>query len=162
MNFSVLHFFRFASRMPQIAQILVLTFQIFWVGGACPWTPLKTFLFFFSLAIPGSDRKYVINFLTEAAEMVVVSNHDSLHLERFQPEPCISKYPLNNNNNNNCIQRRYSRLFTISSQRRNLSPTRTLKWPGRNRVQITCNTLSAYHVQVSCYVPLGTKGQLSY
>ena len=32
----------------------------------------------------------------------------------------------------------------------------------RNRVQITCNTSSAYHVQVSCYVPLGTKGQLSY
>ena len=27
------------------------------------------------------------------------------------------------------------------------SPTRTLKWPGRNRVQITCNTSSAYHVQ---------------
>ena len=23
----------------------------------------------------------------------------------------------------------------------------TLKWPGRNRVQITCNTSSAYHVQ---------------
>ena len=36
------------------------------------------------------------------------------------------------------------------------------KWPGRNHVQITCNTSSAYHVQVSCYVPLGTKGQLSY
>ena len=53
-------------------------------------------------------------------------------------------------------------FFTISSQRRELSPTRTLKWPGRNRVQITCNTSSAYHVQVSCYVPLGTKGQLSY
>ena len=61
-----------------------------------------------------------------------------------------------NNNNNNRIQRRYSRFFTISSQRRELSPTRTLKWPGRNRVQITCNTSNAYHV------PLGTKGQLSY
>ena len=68
----------------------------------------------------------------------------------------------NNNNNNNRIQRRYSRSFTISSQRRELSPTRTLKWPERNRVQITCNTSSAYFVQVSCYVPLGTKGQLSY
>ena len=67
----------------------------------------------------------------------------------------------NNNSNNNCIQRRYSRFFTISSQRRELSPTCTLKWPGRNRVQITCNTSSAYHVQVSCYVPLGTKGQLN-
>ena len=68
----------------------------------------------------------------------------------------------NNNNNNNRIQRRYSRFFTISSQRHKLSPTRTLKWPGRNRVQIMCNTSSGYHMQVSWYVPLGTKGQLSY
>ena len=52
-----------------------------------------------------------------------------------------------NNNNNNCIQRRYSRFFTISSQHRKLSPTRTLKWPGHNRVQIMCNTSSAYRVQ---------------
>ena len=51
---------------------------------------------------------------------------------------------------------------TISSQRRELSPTRTLKWPRHNRVQIMRNTSSAYHVQVSCYVSLGTKGQLSY
>ena len=67
----------------------------------------------------------------------------------------------NNNNHNNHIQRRYSRFSTISSQHRELSPTRMLKWPGRNCVQITCNTSSAYHVQVSCYMPLGTKGQLS-
>ena len=66
------------------------------------------------------------------------------------------------NNNNNGIERRNLRFFTTSSQRRDLSPTRTLKWPGRNRVQITCNTSNAYHVQVSCYLPLGTKGQLSY
>ena len=36
MNFSVLHFFKSASRMPQIAQILVSTFKFFgggWVGG---------------------------------------------------------------------------------------------------------------------------------
>ena len=33
------------------------------------------------------------------------------------------------NNNNNRIHRRYSRFFTISSQRRELSPTRTFKWP---------------------------------
>ena len=66
-----------------------------------------------------------------------------------------------NNNNNNHIQRRYSRFFTISSQGRELSPTHMLKWPRRNRVQITCNTSSAYHVQVSCYVAVGTKGQLS-
>ena len=68
----------------------------------------------------------------------------------------------NNDNNNNRIQRRCSRFFTISSQRRELSPTRTLEWPGRNRVQITCNASSACQVQVSCYVPLSTKGQLSY
>ena len=28
-------------------------------------------------------------------------------------------------------------IFTISSLRRELFPTHTLKWPGRNRVQIT-------------------------
>ena len=38
-------------------------------------------------------------------------------------------------------------FFTISSLSREPSPTRTLKWPGRNRAQITCNTSSAYHVQ---------------
>ena len=42
------------------------------------------------------------------------------------------------------------------------SPTRTLKWPRCNREQITLNTSSADHVQVSCYVPPGTKRQLSY
>ena len=68
--------------------------------------------------------------------------------------PALTLYPgphchdsNNNNNNNNRIPRRYSRFFTISSQRRELSPTRTLKWPRRNRVQITCYTSSAYHVQ---------------
>ena len=49
--------------------------------------------------------------------------------------------------NNNHIQRRNSRFFTISSLCRELSPTRTLKWPRRNQVQIMCNTSSAYHVQ---------------
>ena len=42
---------------------------------------------------------------------------------------------------------RNSIFFTISSQRRKPSLTRTLMWPGRNRVQITCNTSNAYHVQ---------------
>ena len=43
--------------------------------------------------------------------------------------------------------------FTISSSRRELSPTRTLRRPGYNRVQIACNTQSAYHVQhVVCHV----------
>ena len=58
----------------------------------------------------------------------------------------------NNDNNNNSsssssIQRRNSRSFTISSLRLEPSPTRTLKWPGRNRMQITYNTSSAHHVQ---------------
>ena len=49
--------------------------------------------------------------------------------------------------NNNRIQRRNSWFFTISSLRRELSPTRTLQWPGCNGVQITCNTSSTYHMQ---------------
>ena len=58
----------------------------------------------------------------------------------------------NNNNNNTCnsrIQRRKSRFFFLQIPHRaaNRLQHRTLKWPGRNRVQITCNTLSAYHVQ---------------
>ena len=51
------------------------------------------------------------------------------------------------NNNNNRIERCNSRFFTTSSLRRKLSPTRTLELPGTNRMQITCNTSSAYHVQ---------------
>ena len=48
MNFSVLDFFKFASRMPQIAQILVSTFKIFQEGGrACPWTLPWNVLSFF-------------------------------------------------------------------------------------------------------------------
>ena len=53
----------------------------------------------------------------------------------------------NDNDNNDRIQSSISRFFTISSLRRELSPTRTLKWPRRNRVQVTCNTSSAYHAQ---------------
>ena len=34
-----------------------------------------------------------------------------------------------NNNNNNRTERRNSRFFAISSLRRKLSPTSTLKWP---------------------------------
>ena len=48
---------------------------------------------------------------------------------------------------NNRMQRCSSRFFTISSQRREQSPTCTLKWPGRSRAQIMCNTSNAYHVQ---------------
>ena len=60
--------------------------------------------------------------------------------------------------NNNRIQRRYSRFFTISSQCCELSLTYMLKWSGHNRVQIMCNTSSAYHVQVSCYMPTWYEG----
>ena len=45
MNFSVLDFFKFASRMPQTAQILVSTFKIF--RGSMPPDPPRYFLFFF-------------------------------------------------------------------------------------------------------------------
>ena len=47
------------------------------------------------------------------------------------------------NNNINLIERRNSGFCTISSLGREQSPTRTLKWTGRNLAQITC----AYHVQ---------------
>ena len=52
MNFSVLDFFKFASRMPQIAQILVSTFNIFQWGmgggeGGMPLDCLRNFLSFF-------------------------------------------------------------------------------------------------------------------
>ena len=42
MNFGGLNFFKFASRMPQIAQILVLTFTIFRGKGVhAPGPPLE-------------------------------------------------------------------------------------------------------------------------
>ena len=55
----------------------------------------------------------------------------------------------NDNKNNKCIEMcSSSSFFTISSLRRELSPTHTLKWPGRNRMQIiTCNTSGAHHLQ---------------
>ena len=56
--------------------------------------------------------------------------------------------------NNNCIERHNLRFFfTISSLRHELSTTHMLKWPGHSHMQITCNTLNAYHVQhVMCHV----------
>ena len=45
MNISVLYFIKFASRMPQIAQILVSNFKIF--QGSMPPDPPRNFLFFF-------------------------------------------------------------------------------------------------------------------
>ena len=63
---------------------------------------------------------------------------------------CITE---RDNNDNNRIQKAQFKIITISSLRRELSPTRTLKWPGRNRAQITCNTSRAYHVQhVVCHL----------
>ena len=64
----------------------------------------------------------------------------------------------NNNYNDNKINKndaneRCNSMFFTTSLRRELFTTRTLKWPGRSRVQITCNTSGAYHVQhVVCHV----------
>ena len=59
----------------------------------------------------------------------------------------------NNNNNDNWTERHYSRFSRFSSLRRELSPTRTLKWPGNNLVQIRCKTQSTHHVQhIICQV----------
>ena len=48
-NFSVLEFFKVASRMPQIAQVLVSTFKNFrrWGAGGIPPNLPRKFLFFF-------------------------------------------------------------------------------------------------------------------
>ena len=45
MNISVLDLFKYASRMPQIAQIFVSAFKIF--RGSMPPDPPRNFLFFF-------------------------------------------------------------------------------------------------------------------
>ena len=59
----------------------------------------------------------------------------------------------NYNNNTDHIERRNSRFFTISSLYCEVSPARTLKWPGRNHVQITCNTSGMHHVRhVLCHM----------
>ena len=55
MNFSVLDFFRFVSRMPQIAQILVSTFKI------SPGPP-SVFPLLFSVVIPGSVFVHALSF----------------------------------------------------------------------------------------------------
>ena len=57
------------------------------------------------------------------------------YISRVPNQNGVSLLYSNSNNNNNRIQRRYSRFYIISSQRHELSPTRTLKWPGRNHVQ---------------------------
>ena len=45
-------------------------------------------------------------------------------------------------------------FFTISSQRRKLSPACTLKWPGRNRVQITCKSRATHRALIMCTFPV--------
>ena len=64
--------------------------------------------------------------------------------------------PVNNNDdddndNIDCIKRHNLRFFTISSLCREVSPTRTLKWPGRNHVQIISNTSIAHHMFATWY-----------
>ena len=61
-------------------------------------------------------------------------------------EPFHPAHPQILLDNNGRSQWSNTRFLTISSLRRALSSTRTLKWPGRNREQITCNVSSAYHV----------------
>ena len=91
-------------------------------------------------------------------------NHFSsflLYVHHVTPECNDSNHIQRRNLRFSTIQRRNSRFFTISSlhaihlqyvRSRPLlttcdpSPIRTLKTPGCNRVLITCNTLSAYHV----------------
>ena len=54
MNFSVLNLFKFASRMPQIAQILISTFKIFSGEGGCwnffAWWTLNSFDLIWSIS----------------------------------------------------------------------------------------------------------------
>ena len=65
-NISVLDFFKFTSRMPQIAQILVSTFKIFrGGGGGIPPDPPRNFLFFFPSAIPGSETWSSFSLVTQ-------------------------------------------------------------------------------------------------
>ena len=57
-------------------------------------------------------------------------------------------------NNNNRIQRRYSRFFTISSQRHELFPTRTLKRPGAtvSKSRATHRALITCKCHVTCHL----------
>ena len=63
-NFSVLDFLKFASRMPQTTQILVSTFKIFW--GSMPLDPPRYFLFFsFSSSQDLGTKIPILNFETQ-------------------------------------------------------------------------------------------------
>ena len=70
----------------------------------------------------------------------------------FMSKQKTKKPGRSNNNNNNRIERRNSRFLQSSHCTAScLHPTRTLKWLGCNRVQITCNTSSVYHVHHVMY-----------
>ena len=54
-------------------------------------------------------------------------------------------------------------FYAIFSLRRKQSPTCMLKWPGRNRVQITCDISGSHHVQnVVCYVVVRDSSAIKY
>ena len=59
--------------------------------------------------------------------------------------------------NNNGIEKRNSRIFTIFSLRRELSPTCIAQVAQTQ----SCATNRALKSHAACHVPLGTKGQLS-
>ena len=85
-NISVLDFFKFASRMPLIAQILVSTFKIFWGGGGMPPDPPRNFLFF-PWAIPGSVNMEFLQLseTTRAHEINVELKKNKWRNERLDP-----------------------------------------------------------------------------
>ena len=68
----------------------------------------------------------------------------------------------NNNDYNDCTEKHNWRVLQLLHHCE-LSPTRTPKWPGRNDVQMTCNTLSAYHVQyIVCHVVWRDSSAISF
>ena len=71
-------------------------------------------------------------------------NHSSRDNLVFVPESFPALLSKDNSDRTERHNSRYV-LYTISSLRRELSPTRTLKQPLRIRVQIVCNTSGAHH-----------------
>ena len=106
-----------------------------------------------------SPRKNIINCIFTSAVHVCFDSSSIYVIVLFSSQlglwgsPVLVRFCIyilflcNYNNDNNSIQRRNSRFFTIPSLRHEPSPTSTLKWPGHNHVQITCNTSSAYLMQ---------------
>ena len=90
-----------------------------------------------------------INFCKQGPKQTDTPVPEYFLLPKWKPQSSNNNNNNNkyNNNSNNCIQRHKLRFSTNSSLHREPSPTCTLQWPGSNRVQITCNTSSTYHVQ---------------